>query len=166
MAGTPFVPLANVERESVHVRRVDERGRRDLEPAIAPRTDATLELTKELHQTGQVSLIGTSVEVINHVSEHPVYMHAVNALNQLTEQGQVSTISFMAAPHRMSDTIANTIALPQVYNPDSAGKVHMYVPQHWRPDLDRAAKDAEAEFLVFLMGVSSRLLKAAMNRQR
>jgi hypothetical protein len=33
------------------------------------------------------------------------------------------------------------------------------VPDNWRPDLDRTAKDREAEFLVFLMAISTRLLQ-------
>jgi hypothetical protein len=69
-------------------------------------------------------------------------------------------LDYMAAPHRIARPIAEAVARPTVYNRDVDGTGYVHVPDNWRPDLDRASRDAEAEMLVLLMSVSARLLRS------
>ncbi len=117
---------------------------------------AYVELVNMLHHRGQLRLLGTAAEMVNDLGNHPVYTPAVHALNEVSGQG---VLQYMAAPHLVDTAIATAVARPAVYNPDAEGQLFVRVPENWRPDLDRAAKDKEAEFLVFLMGISTRLLQ-------
>jgi hypothetical protein len=75
-----------------------------------------LALANELHESGQIALVGTSAEVFNDLPTHPLYSPMVVHLNDLAPA--VSIVDYMAAPHRIAKAIAEAVARPAVYNGD------------------------------------------------
>jgi hypothetical protein len=118
--------------------------------------DQYLQLVNELNQAGKIVLKGTSAEVLQDLPEHPVYTPMVHKLNEIAAVSSI--IDYMTAPHRISETLAVAVARPAVYNAGPNGDTAVHVPDNWRPDLDRASRDAEAETMVLLMSVSASLL--------
>jgi hypothetical protein len=116
-----------------------------------------LELLNRLHTAGNLEMIGTAAEVINSAPEHPVYTPMVARLNELSANS--SMLEYMAAPHEIKEPVAVAVARPTVFNLDDSGNARVHVPTNWRSDLTTGQKNAEAEFLVFLMTTATRLLQ-------
>jgi hypothetical protein len=119
-----------------------------------------LELLNDLHGNRELELTGTAREIINDLPEHPVYTPMVVRLNEMCEEKHISMLDYMAAPHEVSEPIAVAVARPTVFNADHENNWYVHVPTNWRPDLTKSAKDEEAEALIFLMSVATKLLRS------